>query len=121
MRTYGRVYAEDGSYKWVEVGTTPQGFNDYVWITTLVQVFKLNLGESPFYGNYGIPAKPSVVQQVVPDYYMLQTQQQFQGYFASLQISKADIVQAQGQAPVPTYTANLTTNFGVKMALNIPV
>ena len=55
MRTYGRVYAEDGSYTWVEVSTDANGFDDMVMLTTLAQVLKLNLGESPFYANFGIP------------------------------------------------------------------
>jgi len=113
LRTYGRVYAEDGSYTWVQVSTDANGFNDDVYLTTLVQCLKLNLGESPFYGNYGIPAQPSVVTQVFPDYYAAQTQTQFAPYFASLAITRV-----QGSFP-PVYQVNVVchsgSTYGVKV------
>lgn len=114
MRTYGRVYAEDGSYEWVEVDTAADGSNDMIWITTLIQCLLLNLGESPFYANYGIPAHQSVLQQIFPDFYVARTQQQFATYFASLIISKET-------DPTPTYGVNVTTNAGVKISANIPI
>jgi hypothetical protein len=88
LRTYGRTYNEDGTYQWVEVTTDSAGFNDEVWLTTLIQCLKLNLNESPFYAQYGIPAQQSVVQQVFPDFYVTRTQTQFAQYFASLVINK---------------------------------
>ncbi len=134
MRTYGRVPVlvagtnipvidtETGlpATQWVEVDTTSAGYNDYVYITTLIQVLKLNLGESPFYGNYGIPAKPSIVQQVAPDFYVMRTQQQFAGRFASLTIARAP-------APVgypintPTYQVAVTTHQGFKLSATVPI
>lgn len=114
MRTYGRIFNEDGTYQWVEVSTDANGYNDYVWITTLIQCLKLNLGESPFYADYGIPAQQSVIQQIFPDFYVFRTQSQFAKYFASLLISKQNF-------PTPTYNVNITTNQGVKMAASIPV
>ncbi len=99
---------------WIEVATDAQGFDDYVWITTLIQCLKLNLGESPFYANYGIPAKPSVVQQVHPDYYVARTQQQFAPRFASLIVSKLPLL-------TPTYKISVTTNQGIKRVEEIPV
>ena len=51
---------------WVEVTTTPDGYNDLVWATTLCQCFLLNLGESPFYANYGLPAEQAIIQQIAP-------------------------------------------------------
>ena len=115
MRTYGRVSNPDGSKTWVVVQTAPDGSNDYVWLTTLCQVLLLNLGDSPFYANFGIPAKPSVVQQVQPDYYVARTQQQFAKYFASLIVAKRA---AQAN---PTYDIAVTTNQGVKMAASVPI
>jgi hypothetical protein len=89
MRTYGRVGQVNGTGgTWVVVTTDPNGYNDQVYITTLIQVLKLNLNESPFYGNYGIPAQQSVVTQVFPDYYAAQTQSFFAPYFASLSITR---------------------------------
>ena len=114
MRTYGRVTDERGKTTWVEVTTDASGANDYVWVTTLIQCLKLNLGESPFYANYGIPAHPSIVQQIYPDFYVAMTQQQFSGYFASLVVAKVNGV---GK---PFYRINVTTNQGVKVAADIP-
>ena len=109
MRTYGRV-----GNTWEEVTTDSNGFNDQVYITTLIQVLKLNLGESPFYANYGIPARQSVVQQIFPDYYVSYVQQQFSPYFASLTISRVS------ESP-PTYQVNLITHTGVKLNTNVAV
>lgn len=113
MRSYGRVTDEYGNKTWVEVQTDPNGFNDAVWLTTLAQVLKLNLGESPFYANYGIPARQSVLQQIAPDYYMAITQQQFAQYFASLILTKlVDLP--------PTYRINIVTNQGAVIEAIIP-
>lgn len=115
MRTYGRIYDQDGKNpRWVVVETDQNGMNDQVWITTLIQVLKLNLNESPFYGDWGIPAKPSVIQQVFPDFYVARTQQRFAQHFASLIVAKENF-------PVPTYKVNVTTNQGFKLAMDIAV
>lgn len=134
MRTYGRVPVlipgsnvqaidpETGSpaTEWVEVDTTAAGYNDYVYITTLIQVLKLNLGESPFYGNYGIPAKASIVQQVAPDFYVIRTQQQFAGRFANLTIARTA---APSGYPIntPTYRVAVTTHQGLKLNVTVPI
>lgn len=123
MRTYGRIVPNPlfpDAKIWVVVETDANGFNDWVWLTTLIQCLKLNLGESPFFGNYGIPAKPSVVQQVYPDYYVAVTQQQFAPHFASLIISKVNRTDDKGR-PEPTYNINVVTNFGVKAEAKVPV
>jgi hypothetical protein len=114
MRTYGRVPIAPGGkpVQWVEVTTDANGLNDNVWLTTLIQVLKLNLNESPFYANYGIPAKQAVIQQVFPDWYIWETQRQFAPHFASLIVAKEP-------GPIPTYTVNVTTNQGVKAQLQI--
>ena len=121
LRTYGRVYSELGVPTWTEVTTDANGYNDYVYVTALIQCLKLNLGESPFWANYGIPALQSVLTQVYPDFYMAQTQQQFAQYFASLIITKENVVTLPGKAPTPTYKVSILTHQGAKMALNIPV
>lgn len=115
MRTWGRTYNEDGTSQWVEVQTDANGFDDAVWITTLIQCLKLNLGESPFFAQFGIPAKPSVVQQIAPDFYVAMTQQLFAQYFASLIITKQNV-----PSP-PTYQVNLLTHQGVKISASVPV
>ncbi len=114
MRTYGRVYDLYGKPTWKVITTASDGANDYVWFTTLVQCLRLNLGESPFWANYGIPAHPSIVQQIYPDYYVNLTQQQFAPYFASLLVAKVPDV---GK---PFYRVNAMTNQGVKVAAEIP-
>lgn len=96
----------------MEVTTDADGFNDYVWITTLIQCLKLSPGESPFYSNHGIPAQRSVIQQVFPDYYVAQTQQQFAPYFAALIVSKLPNAE-------PTYRIDITTQQGVQLQMNI--
>jgi hypothetical protein len=114
MRTYGRVYSTDGSYVWVEVDTAADGSNDAVWLTTLIQTLKLNLNESPFYANYGLPAHQSIIQQVAPDFNVGLTQQFFAPRFAALTIVKRS-------DPTPTYDVNVTTHQGVKLQASIPV
>jgi len=115
MRTYGRIALNPLTpdvLTWVEVDTDANGYNDYVWLTTLIQCFKLNLGESPFWGDWGIPAKPSVVQQVFPDYYVALMQQRFAQYFAALIIAKIP-------GSVPTYQVNATTHQGAKFQMTV--
>jgi len=117
MRTYGRTRdVLTGAKKWWIVTTDANGFNDSVYLTTLAQVCKLNLGESPFFANYGIPAHPSVVLQIYPDFYMVRTQQQFAGYFASLIMTPAPISQGAADSddgrPVPAYNISVLTNYG---------
>jgi hypothetical protein len=90
VRTWGRIGQDENGRggTWVEVTTDANGFNEDVYLTTLVQCLRLNLGESPFYANYGIPAYPSVITQTYPDFYAAQTQTQFAPYFASLTIQR---------------------------------
>lgn len=114
MRTYGRIYATDGSYKWVVIETDVNGNNDAVWTTTLIQALKLALGEAPFFANYGIPAQQSVLQQIFPDFYVAQTQAQFAQYFASLIVAKVN-------DPTPTYTVNALANNGATISAKVPV
>jgi hypothetical protein len=115
MRTYGRVTNPDGTKSWVEVSTDANGNNDAVYLTTLTQVIQLDRGESPFYSNYGIPARQSVVTQVYPDYYMMETQGQFSGYFASLSIARV------ANAQTPTYQVNVGLHNGAIVSQTIPI
>lgn len=114
QRTYGRVTNPDGSQTWQMIQADPSGNFDYGYITTLVQCLKLNLGESPFYANYGIPAQPSIMQQIFPDYYVNQIQQQFAQFFSSLVITKVN-------SRTPTYNVNITTLQGTVVRFTIPV
>ena len=115
MRTYGRIKDSDGNYtQWVEVSQEATGNFESGYATTLIQVLKLSLGESPFYANYGIPAQRSVIQQVFPDYYVTITQQQFAKYFASLTISKV-------QSTDPVYNVDIVTTYGTKITNEVAV
>lgn len=106
MRTYGRIQNEDGTKTWVTVETDAAGFDDNVWVTTLAQALKLNLGESPFHADVGIPQYQTIVTQVLPDFYVSQTQSQFAPNFASLTITRV-----QGSFP-PVYQVNAVCHSG---------
>src|SRR5262252_8389398 len=113
MRTYGRVYTYDVGGRptkgpWQIITTDANGYNDMVMLTTLAQVLMLNLGESPFYANYGIPAKQSVLQQIHPDFNVAFTQQAFSPQFATLLVAKREDL-------TPTYDIYVTTKLGVKL------
>ena len=110
MRTWGRINQVNGlGGTWVEVTTDAQGFNDQIFLTTLIQTLKLNLGEDPFYGQLGIPAVPSVLSQVQPVYYVNRIQQYFSPFFAALLVSK---VAQSPNDPNPTYAVNITGQSG---------
>lgn len=115
MRVWGRPRNRDGSVgQWESIETDTSGSNDLVYVTALCQVLLLNLGESPFFGNFGIPAVQSVMQQVWPDFYVVYTQQQYAQYFSSLIVSKQNTFE-------PAYTINIVTHQGVKLNVNLPV
>lgn len=116
MRIWGRKYNTDGTYTWVAVTTNADGYNDYVYVTNLIQVLKLNRNESPFFANYGIPAQLSVIQQIHPDIYVALTQAQFAPFFASLIITKTS-----GNATTPVYQVSIVTKQNVQIQLEIPV
>ena len=112
LRVYGRTTNPDGTKKWVVVETNQQGYNDAVYITALIQCLKLNINESPFWANYGIPAKSSIVQQVWPDFAVSLMQQRYASYFASLTIVRQPTF-------TPTYQVNITTNQGNRITETI--
>jgi hypothetical protein len=117
QRVWGRVADLQGNLTWQQVTTDANGFNDLVNIVWLQQALKLNLGESPFYADWGIPAHVSAVTQVAPDYYANLTQQRFAGLFASLTISRTQGVRAPSPsvAPPPTYQVNIITHQGATL------
>ena len=94
--------------------TDANGHNDLVWLTTVYQCLQGNLNESPFYGNYGLPAHQSIIQQIFPDFDMMKTQTQFSPYFASLIIANMG-------TPTPQYRVNVVTNSGVKLSTAVAV
>ena len=124
MRTWGRIVPNilyPDVKQWVEVTTDANGFNDAVWLTTLAQTIQLNLGESPFFANYGIPAHPAQAAQVPPDFYMYRTQQQFAPHFMMLLLTSVpNAVDADG-IPAPSYRINCITTYGSKISVVVPV
>lgn len=120
MRVWGRNYNVDGTYEWTEVTTDSNGYNDAVYVTALCQVLQLQLGESPFYSNYGIPAQPSIVNQIFPDYNVYLTQQQYAPYFSSLKVTKVNAVN-QYDVPTPVYNIQVITQQGSVIDLNVPI
>jgi len=106
MRVWGRTYNVDGTYQWVAVTTDAKGYSDNCYLTALCQAIKLNLGESPFWANTGIPQQQTIITQVFPDFYLAQIQQQYAQYFASLAI-----VRAPGSFP-PQYNITAVCHSG---------
>ena len=128
MRTYGRTRdVLTGNKKWWVVTTDINGFNDSVYLTDLAQVIKLNLGESPFFANWGIPAHESVMTQIYPDFFLNRIQQQFSGRFASVILTPLPVDQgsadsfASGQdwGPAPRYYINVLTNYGSRIGVAV--
>lgn len=116
MRTYGRTPSNAGP-NWIEVDSQSNGDNSLVYLTTLCQVLLLNLGESPFYGNYGIPAVQSLMTQIYPDYYVAITQRQFAQYFASLTISRG-VLAPNGDL---VYNVAVTTKQGAQLGASVVI
>ena len=119
MRTYGRQYNNDGTYKWVEVTTDNNGYNDAVYITALCQELQLQTGESPFYATRGIGVKQSLTEQIFPTYWVSQIQRNYAGYFTSLTILPVATTN-QYKVPTPVYNVNIITHQGSVISLVIP-
>lgn len=113
MRVWGRNLNPDGTYAWTEVSTDANGQNDLVMLTALIQCLLLNLGESPFYANFGIPQIPTIMGQVFPDYYLNRIQQQYAPNFASLTITRVSL------SNPPTYKIQVITHAGVNLNAEI--
>lgn len=110
------IGANDLDYVWVEVTTDANGFNDAVWLTTLAQVLMLNPGESPMFGNYGVPSQQAVQNQIPPDYNVMLMQQVFSIYFLGLFISR--IIDSAGN---PNYDVNALANPGAILVSPVPI
>lgn len=113
MRTWGRTTDEYGNRTWVLVETDANGHNDQVWLTTLCQWLRLNLGESPIYANSGIPAQQSIMTQIFPSYYATNAQTYFAPFFVSCR------VQLVPNTISPTYDVNVTTHLGAVISTQV--
>lgn len=113
IRTYGRVTdPKSGARWWVTVECDTNDNPDSVYLTALIQTLKLNWGESPFFGDWGIPAHQSIVQQVFPDYYVLLTQKRYAPFFMSLGIMKQPV-------DTPTYTISVQFKSGAVISTTV--
>jgi hypothetical protein len=120
MRVYGRNYNTDGTYVWEEISTDANGYNDGVYLTAFCQVLQLQTGESPFYADYGIPSRNSVMQQVFPDYNVYLMQQRYASYFALLKVQKVSEAVNRYGSPTPVYNVNAITQAGSIVSVEIP-
>lgn len=109
MRTWGR----NAQGQWVKVETDENGYNDQVYLTTLCQTLKLNLGESPFFANLGLPAQQSIMSQVAPDLHVAIIQQDFSPMFKSLTIQRVP------GSVSPSYRVNVITHAGAVMSAEV--
>ena len=123
MRIWGRVYqpvvpgrgestdvynpdSVARPYTWVAVTSDPvTGDNSSVYFLNLMQVLLLNRNEDPFYANWGIPGQQAQQQQIAPDVYVAQTQQQFAPFFATLSVRRLP-------GPTPSYEIKARTFAG---------
>lgn len=128
MRTYGRTQdVLTGKKRWWVVTTDIDGYNDGVYLTDLAQVCKLNLGESPFFADWGIPAHESVMTQVYPNFYLSRIQERFAPRFAACILTTLPVDQGtadsyasgQGGAPAPRYYINVLTNYGSRIGVRV--
>lgn len=111
--TFGR----DLSGQWFEVTTDSNGFDDDVQLTTLSQVLTSDIDESPFYPEYGIPARQSVINRTHPDYFIERTRTQFSRYFANISITKTTDTQTND----PIYYVDVLKNDGSAQSMTIYV
>ena len=109
MRTYG----QDESGKWVTIATDANGFNDAVYLTTLVQNLKLAPQESPFRESRHSRQRFSDPADY-PHLYVNRLQQQFSGHFSSLQIALTEV-------DPPVYDISVITNSGSKIVAKVYV
>jgi hypothetical protein len=121
MHTWGRVTDEFGNTSWLQVSTDANDNNDAVYLTTLCQVLKLNLGESPMFANYGIPAMQTIMTQVFPDFYAATTQSQFAAFFTKCIIQRIPVTQTTDQAPAPIYNVNVQPHYGASIPNPLPI
>jgi hypothetical protein len=103
---------KSGARWWAQVNPDASGNPDSVYLTALIQTLKLNLNESPFYGNWGIPAHESVVTQIFPDYYVMLTQQRYAPRFMSLIIAREPL-------PMPTYSVAVQFKTGARISTTV--
>lgn len=121
-RVFGRTTdVLTGKKTWVEVTTDRAGYNDAVYVTALAQCLLMNTGESPFFGNWGIPAHQSVQSQTSPDYHVALMQTRYSQFFASLIITKSPTTFTRTTESPPTYDVRIMCHSGAFISFSLPV
>jgi hypothetical protein len=121
VRTYGRLTDPLTLKKtWVVITTDANGFNDMVFLSNLAQVCKLNLNESPFWGDWGIPAHASVLTQIAPDFYLALVQRRFAPRFMALLMTREPDKTDERGRPAPYYLIQVVFNWGASLATKVP-
>ena len=118
MRAYGRTTDLYGNKTWVVVQTDANGDSSYVYVTALIQCLLLNLAESPFWANFGIPAKSSILQQQAPDFFVQYIVSYYSQFFASLMVVKRP---QQPNDPTPVYDISAVFKNGVTYQTTIGI
>jgi hypothetical protein len=119
MRVWGRIYDSQRQYTWNAVETDANGFNDEVYLTAFAQVLQLQLNESPFFSQYGIPAFPSVHNQTFPDANVYWLQRKYAENFISLVVTPASTTDIHGTV-TPAYNVRAVTHKGSILTALIP-
>lgn len=121
QRVWARTAPDEyGNQTWVCVTPDPQtGNTDLLYFAALAQCLRLNLGESPFYADYGIPARQSVATQIPPDFFIARIQSRYSQFFASLVISRGPTIQ-QNRRPVVVYNCYALCHSGLVLNASIP-
>ena len=118
MRAYGRHTDIHGNKTWVTVQTDANGDSSYVYVTSLCQCILLNFNESPFWANFGIPAKNSILQQQAPDYFIGNIVNYYSQFFASLLVVKQPTTPGN---PTPIYNISAVFKSGVTYQTTIGI
>ena len=100
MKTLGRNVVT-GAWEYVN----SDNGNELVWFTTLCQVLKAEMREQPFNNRegFGTPTQDSIINRLMPDYFLANIQKQFGEYFPY----PPQITRVSGY-PVPTYKVSVT-------------
>lgn len=104
MKIWTRKWQEDGTRKWIEV-TGNQAI-----IAWLQNVLLLQLGEEPFYADWGIPVTQTLANRYWPDYYLNLIQQRFADQVSFIKITPERSDNDPGTEPL--YSISIIFNDG---------
>ncbi len=93
---------------WTAFETDSSGSDDLPNLIWLQNALLLNTNESPFYADWGIPVRRTLITGIFPGYYVALTQNRFSKYFASCVITQATSTVVTNIS----YSVNVTTKSG---------